>query len=986
MYRMTTCFVLPVTICRRVIMPLLCCLLLPGRIPAQELLLKHISVDQGLPSNEIYQILEDKSGYLWAATDRGIVRYDGYSFQEMRLKEGTIINPAFGIYEAPSGRIYFSGLKGRIAIYDNGQLSAYPHNDRISAQYPQSGYLVIDALSERGDSLWINYNNSLGNCLVLPDGSITQQTDPEGIHFDLSRDFYFYILDEDRLLGKKHPVFITWKDGTRYTDSIRFDRDTRYIRKLYFVGAGGYELFCIGRRILIFKDRKKQGEVLLHKNVLSITSLDEGRIAVGFERGGAIIYHLEASGLRLERVYKKDLSVTCIHQDIQKGLWFSTMESGLYYAHPARAFRRPGPGRIAFIEQNNGTAFIGFQSGQIHLYRSGNYESQINIPVTDGEMLVSFAFQADGGVVGTTTKGFYIPEGKRWRFHPAEERLLLPVAPGRIYTAAIAYPLLHEYDLSSTGPPRTIELPKRIISIAGDSSGRIWLGTIEGLYVYENGRLHDMGRQHKIFYDRIVSVRKLPQGLLAVATLNNGLILHAGSKLHILNTGNGLITPIINRMWSDKDTIWLGTNKGISRVVYKNDSFRIRHFSEGFGLPTLDVHEMAVVNGWLYFKWIDDLVTIELARLYNPLTSDGVRILSVEVNNKDRDIHSKGYFAYNQNEVKIGYNSINFAHGPQQRYRYKLKGFDQEWQTSGERQAAFNNLPPGSYSFVVQVSDALGNFLEPAAQYNFEISPAFWQQWWFPAIIGLLMLGLAWLIFKRRVHKIKKNNQLQLDLAESQQKALVQLVSPHFIFNILNTAQAAVLEEDKIDAASIISRFARLMRLSLELSRQKKVTLGQETELLKKYLELEMIRFPRKFTYDIVVDPDIDVSLVSLPSMLIQPFIENSIKHGIMHLKGRDGYIRLMFTRSGNVLFCTVDDNGIGRQQSAIINANRLRHNSFGITITQERLQLLHREHKTDYYYKVEDKYNTEGDPYGTVIVFSIPIKYGYEANQGNNH
>lgn len=216
---------------------------------------------------------------------------------------------------------------------------------------------------------------------------------------------------------------------------------------------------------------------------------------------------------------------------------------------------------------------------------------------------------------------------------------------------------------------------------------------------------------------------------------------------------------------------------------------------------------------------------------------------------------------------------------------------------------------------------------------------------------------------------------MKLDLAENQQKALVQLISPHFIFNVLNTAQAAILKEDKMSAASIISRFAKLMRLSLELSRERFVLLEQEIELLKRYTDLEMTRTPGKFTYDTKVSADIDVTTIRIPSMLIQPFVENAIKHGVMHMIDKVGHIQLTFQQEGELLLCRIEDNGIGREKSASINASRLpKHHSVGIDITRKRLRLLHHEKNTEYRYFVEDKYDEDGNASGTAVVFSLPF------------
>jgi LytS/YehU family sensor histidine kinase len=186
-------------------------------------------------------------------------------------------------------------------------------------------------------------------------------------------------------------------------------------------------------------------------------------------------------------------------------------------------------------------------------------------------------------------------------------------------------------------------------------------------------------------------------------------------------------------------------------------------------------------------------------------------------------------------------------------------------------------------------------------------------------------------------------------------------------------------------AASLIARFAKLMRLSMELSKEKWVNLNKEIELLTKYFELEEIRSPGRFTYDIEAAPPLQPSQAMIPSMLIQPFVENAIKHGVMHLADKKGYIHIELRQEKGLLICTVDDNGIGRQQSGRINQNRRGHQSSGIEITINRLRLLHREQNTTFLYEVIDKQDKEGRPEGTSIQFSIPYKISYETDPGHD-
>jgi len=938
---------------------------LPAGAQHRELFLKHFTVDQGLPSNEVYRILEDTSGYLWITTDRGIVRYDGYAFEEMPVAGSAEVYPWFGIQQDISGKIYFVGLKGHVAVYENGHLHAYPYNDKAAKL--GVNYLTASQFLVRQDSIWFSYENE-GNFVITPGGAVIEEKVAPGIYFDLSRQFFSVKWDKSASLRPSIPIYIIWEHGAVSVDSLPRPAD-RGSGILHHERVNGQDLFCVGRHVLFYRNGRRQGQFVFPRIVYSFAMLDDRHALVGFSNGGVGLYELREASLEGPlQVWLPGLSVTKILRDFQGGLWFATRENGLFYASPARSAYQQGQGPILFVGKQQQKIFAGYQSGLVQVFRKGEMLYQTQVPVSREERVTVYTFSSSGDIMAFTGKGIYVHRNG-WTRHPAKDPEELPGPENKL---AAGYPMAYKlrdiyarFDMSA----------RRITAVFTDTGGRIWFGTYEGLYVYEEDTLIRYAARNPCFADRIVAIKELPDHTVAIATLGSGLVLYRDGRMHLLNKKNGLVSSIINDIETDGDTVWMATNKGLSKAVFAAGRFHVWHYGESYGWPTLDIHMLSIVDGWIYFKWIDRLVMVEKSRLHDLSPSGAPHITSVTAGGKYINAGDSGVFRYNQNSLKITYSSISLANGTRQVYRYRLQGFDDKWYVSAERQAVFTNLPPGAYTFSVQVADAQGNFLPLAARYSFEVRPAFWQQWWFPIAIGLLLLLLALFYFRARLRSVKNKNQLLLDLAENQQKALVQLINPHFIFNVLNTAQAAILKEDKMNAASIISRFAKLMRLSLELSREPFVRLDQEVELLKRYIDLEMIRTPGKFTYGIYVGPDIDAASVTVPSMLIQPFAENAIKHGIMHVTDRIAHLELRFEREGGLILCAVDDSGIGRERSASINASRLRkHHSVGIDITCRRLRLLHREKNTEYRYLVRDKYDEKGLPAGTVVIFSIPF------------
>ncbi|HEV7781652.1 MAG TPA: histidine kinase [Chitinophagaceae bacterium] len=950
-------------------------------ITAQQPYLKHFTVDDYLPSNEIYQTLQDGAGNLLIASDRGAVRYDGYTFEPIPLQNGQVTKPVYYIYKSKNGNIYFSGLNGRIYRYVNDTLINYSYNDKTSSLFRHPGILVANTIAETNDSLLISYNNDynfnfkIGSCLVKPNGEVVKLQKPDGIYFDLPSGFYYRQLSDTALRSETQHVFITWGDGRCTHDKVDLSWPGGYIRRLYYNHTKEYDLFWIGRRLLAYKDGKKINDFLFPANILTVAITGDGEFRIGFETNGTSVYHLDNGKLNGPlQTQLKGLSVTCIYRDLDGGTWYSTHESGLFYNYPSAPTYRPGNTKIQDIAGKKGKAYVGYRSGSIEVFDRDKIVEKLQLPIRFPDFLLHFSFDLNDSLIAITNKGFYVRQHKEWKHYSGSDILLLPVNERLVYGASPINPELYAYEGLGKKIIFKTSLSKRIISMFYDQKKQLWIGTWDGLYKYSQDSLHDLTRADSALSDRIIAIKELPDHTIVAATLGNGLALFKNDSIRFLNSNNGLTTQLINSMTIENSNIWLGTNRGLVLVNLHNNSFRVRNFETNSGLPTADITQFTVTNGWLYLKWINHLVTLRVDSLMKFPNLSHAKITGVFVDDKKIDPVSHAVFSYNQNTLTIKFNSINLLSAQQQEYAYTLEGLDEKWHNTRERFVKYTSLPPGNYRFKVQVLHSPVGSSSAISGYSFSIKHPFWHRWWFMILALLAFAGILMSIFQLRIRSTRKKNQLHLELAESQQKALVQLINPHFIFNILNTLQASILKQEKLAAASLVGRIAKLMRLSLDLSREKYVCLEKEIELLKMYFELELLRSPGKFSYEMNIENSLTPANVSIPSMVIQPFIENAIKHGLMHLSNGNGLVRVSFSYKERNVYCVVDDNGIGRHLSEQINRNTNGdHRSAGINITINRLKLMHKQRRTDFVYVVEDKVSSSGDPQGTKITFSMP-------------
>jgi anti-sigma regulatory factor (Ser/Thr protein kinase) len=336
--------------------------------------------------------------------------------------------------------------------------------------------------------------------------------------------------------------------------------------------------------------------------------------------------------------------------------------------------------------------------------------------------------------------------------------------------------------------------------------------------------------------------------------------------------------------------------------------------------------------------------------------------------------------SYLENFFTVDFSALAGLPGTAVEYAYRLDPYDREWVSGVSRNfAPYTGVRGGTYAFQVKARYKDGAWSEPATL-TIRVRPPFWETWWFRAAAGtgiaLLVVYAARVREKRLVREGRERSELRERITASEMKALRSQMNPHFLYNSLNAIRLFILQHDSDNAEKYLVKFARLMRLILDNSRQEWVSLAAELEQLQLYLELEKLRFDGKFDFAIRVDPQISPGGVSIPPMIIQPFIENAILHGMAHKPG-PGCITVLFGKTADGLECTVDDDGVGRQQAGAIKSQSLmQHQSVGMQVTEERLRLIGLGSGKKAGIAIIDKVDDANRPAGTRVVIELPLAH----------
>ena len=456
---------------------------------------------------------------------------------------------------------------------------------------------------------------------------------------------------------------------------------------------------------------------------------------------------------------------------------------------------------------------------------------------------------------------------------------------------------------------------------------------------------------------------------------------------------DGLPTKNIHALLADdSQNLWLSTPSGL--VFFDKEKQQFKSFSLTDGTQSSEFHIGAALkrkNGQLWFGGNNGITIIEPEKISYLKQPPKVQITGILINDEKTDnLHCENTEVsnisqikkldckYNENTISFEFVAIDYSDPQTTQLKYKLEGRDKQWVELAKGEpgfARYSSLRENTYRFLVKGANSDGEWGEAEEMMTICILPPFQRTWEFRLLMLCLLGGIGYMWYRYRINQIREKAELNTRVAENKMSALRAQMNPHFVFNSLQTLNGLIVRKEMRDAIEYVSQFAKLMRMILENSRVGSISLEKEIELLELYIKVEARRFKTPFTYKIRVAKEVDTYSIEIPSMLLQPFVENAIKHGLFHKQGQ-GHIDIAFIRENGLLQCVVEDDGIGRIKSAELNAQQGRqHKSRGLEIVKERLNIIKAYNPGDYDIQVVDLYDRNQHPTGTRVEIFLPIK-----------
>ncbi len=962
-------------------------LLLTRAATAQEPYYRNIGINEGLPSTEVYDVMQDSKGYLWFSTDAGVCRFNGRSFSIFNSDNGLPDNTVFKLLEDKQGRIWMACYNGKVCYYKDGRINSIEANQQLQKELHSGSFLIISMQVGAGDTLWLgttrtlykiapadnykrlaadsSYSDSANFIVkVFPDGNAIHSAFRKGSRFRADGSALLFELVRDKMKGH---AFI-------HVESGQFQPNFKSI-----VAGSGTVLFTYEQTLYAVSSDGKLRKYSFPQSIILLDKDKEGNVWVGLAKGGVYRY-ANGNTDAAPTVFLDKISISGVLEDNEHGIWFTTLEKGLYYSPFDNYYRfykePPLCEKITGLGTVGGNVWVSNYKNEIFTIGPDGTVKQVGFTSPGGSVNYTFCPYNDKVIIcGTSIAEADAGKGTVKYYKNKEGGNISGIAMTRLpggKLACIAYAGLYEFDNGIAA--LKLRLPSRGTCMIKTKDDKLWIGTLKGLY-----RLSDTSfvqvTDPSLQNERITSLSEDANGRLFACTRTKGVFIFENYKWTSISTADGLSSNFCNYVLPDSSGIWVATNKGISFLKPERPD-EITTIDITDGLPSNEVISLARRGGSLFAGTRNGLCEIRTDRPFvNQVLSD-IYVSAVSVNGREAAPGNNRIWAHDENNLRLYIDCISFKSMFSPKYFYRLKGFDDTLKNSSSEFLEYTNLKPGSYTLELYSINNNGAVSRDAASFPFTIRIPWWSAWWFVLLEIAAAIAAVVLIIRVRVRQVtareEEKARVSQALMEHQMTALRAQMNPHFIFNAINSIQNFILKERTQQAYDYLAKFSKLIRTVLNNSKESLVTLEQELDTLKMYAELEQLRFENKFDFSVEVDKQIDVSEVKVPTMLIQPFVENAIWHGIMPLEGkRQGKVKVTIIPVSDQLKITIEDNGIGRDPSVKKDPS---HMSMGMMITGQRLKLLKRAEKDESWIIIEDLRDASGNPCGTSVNIIVPV------------
>lgn len=921
----------------------------------------------GLPANVVYDAYQDSQGFIWFATASGITRFDGNLFERYQ-DDRFHIKSMSNIMEDFAHRIWFQDFYGTIYYIQNDSIKKFEKaqaNGFLRVQFIKDHLFIV---TKKGLEIYDGKTFELFKSIPLQikdikqtiashhlfyivgdiivtvdyDGIITKLKTPDDYKTTITAPILVANEDEVLIISKFGSTFYRIHEQTIIEDAFPFE--VEFIQNANFIDHTLW--ICSTKGLFKFDILKQHYKHFLKEfNVSYVMATRAKQFWVCTLNAGVL--YIES----LKTLMYKTEDIVIRLQKGKNGMLFSTMTE-----------------EVKKIENNEVTTFIKGDSKHsvYQLYYDENKDilfytsSKFNIithqrrhtsviPVKQidqiDEKYYAYASSMDNGV-------FYINKNIQSSF---DEKFLA--------LRSFEEDGIHFIPLVENEMGRGCQYDAK--------NNVLYFLTNYGIRKYENEQITEINSNDYIFY---------------TIQLVDDVLYFVNNEERVFYEKNEQLVPVsFDEIMNTKNIRFIRNINNSLALFTENAVYLYNPFTQKTAKlinisKENECNDIAILGDEYYVATDEGVIQMENDEEPHP---DQVILFvnSVYANDEKVDSAQLKFLNYKDNNIVIHFSILSI--NPNTHYKLYYRVNDGRWEEieNSARNVKFSSLASGQYALQLRVVYDNNEVIQTI---HLSINDPFWSSWWFITVVFFLFAVLIYIIYRIQIARINKKNRLELEkiyleknLNQSKLKSIKSQMNPHFFFNALNTLQSYILSNDKKQAVSYLSRFSQLTRTFLEMSDKDFITLAEELHTLELYLEIEKARFDKDFEYEILISKSINkTEEIRIPSVLLQPFVENAIKHGLLHKQGEKKLV-ISFTLDMQYLTVVIDDNGIGRKRSAELNSIRHKtHKSFATAAMDRRIGLLNSYNDQKITIEYIDKYSNIDQPTGTMIIINIPINH----------
>lgn len=938
----------------------------------------------GLPSNEVYNAFQDSKGFIWLSSNVGLTRYDGFEYKSYHCTSQTSFAGS-DIKEDSFGRIWYENFDGYLYYVENDTLRAL--NQKTSVGFTPFGITSKHLFLIQKEGIEVYDIGSLKRIKIISKVVLGAE------HAAFDNNFFYCILD--------NVIYKIDNDLKVYSSNYFKDKIERT-----------KQIYCADKLIYVVSKYNESGKIyVFDKNLKFIKTINstepsfiQGSSFIDdkiwlFSPNNTYIYPMNNSGKgTTEKIYANK-SISGLIKDRQNNYWVTTTNEGIFLVPDLNTQVYPFSNFIPdkIIETKNSFYLTTKKKELITCDKEFNIQTIEN---TGGNNLNNPNFNYDSitnNFLHSSNKNIQLPvwNSKESAFYTSSVKEIIKIDP-KYY--AIASTGLCGITLSENSA-RSLKSPWDscfTLNTKGTSSqAGIMLNYSRGKSVAYNAKDHTIyfaassglfkctpSKTSEIkFRDKNFYASKIIYGantLIALSTKGNLYKISNDTEFVLLNPFLHINENDVKFIKHFGNKLLVASSQFIYQLDLSNDKVRLSNLN----IRAYEISDLLLKNKTLYLISTAGVIK---TNLLNQDLKKGTALIYLNellVNGKRYNTLTKNSFNYNQNDIAIKFSILDFGSVNPNKLYYRIN--DDNWSllTEDTRNLQFAKLSPGDYKIEFKLNSELVE-----SKIEFKILPPYWKTGWFISIVVLVLLVVGFSYYRWKLIKLNNKNKLledkntllqqKMELENNLNKSVLTSIksqmNPHFFYNALNTIQAYIFTNDKAKANSYLAKFSKLTRLILEQSEKETISLSDEIESLTLYLELEKMRFKEDFEYDITYTTH-HKERIEIPPMLIQPYVENAVKHGLLHKEGTK-FVQVIFEETEKYLTVLIIDNGIGRKRSAELNKIKSeKYQSFSTQANEKRLEILNKGKVNKVAVEITDKLHADGYSDGTIVKLIIPI------------